>query len=403
MGFLIGSNNSIGSKRLLQTLFVIILTTLQFEEHNIAGISVFRLIILPLSLLGLLISFTEKGNKRCVPIQIMFFTVLIYLFVVCASLSDLVDAINKVLLIPFTLFLTYCFTDEAIKKVRYDRIFIWGPLASLIALLTGSGFKGTLRFCGIYFDPNFLCIFCILGIVSKLVFFPIIKNRFEKTLWVCLIALDFIELFLSQSRGGLLVVLIIGFIFILKVVKKRNHRVVLLVSSIVIGLYAWNYAQTLTLWSSAYENPVDQLLSRLNSEELEEGGGRTEMWERCIKYINENGNFFIPVGHANLYRYNGDFDTHNSFLDFLSDAGYFVFFLFFTPLFVHVFLYYRKRFTFSAPPEEVFLAIISVSMMILSFFLSYYTWKIFWLPIIMAWSLPVKYTHKSTSKQFAVS
>ena len=378
------------SKQSLQVLFVIILVTLQFEEHNIGDISVFRLIILPLSILGFLKTFSFKHNKRCKSVQILFLVLLTYLFIVCSFLGTISDSINKLLLIPFTLFLTFCFCDDEIKRVRYDRIFLWGPFASFIAWITGYGYKETVRFCGIYFDPNFLCIFCILGAVSKIVFLPHIKNKWEKLIYIILLCIDLYEIFISQSRGGILVILIIGSIYIMKVVNNTIYRVLLMVPTIVIGFYIWNYAQTLTMWSSAYDNTADQILSRMKYSELESGGGRTGMWEKCINYINENGSFFVPVGHSNLYRYNGNFDTHNSFLDFLSDAGYFVFLVFFIPLLYHLLLFYRKNFSFSIPPEDVFLAMISIAMMLLSFFLSYYTWKIFWLPLIIAWCLPGK-------------
>lgn len=377
------------SNRIIKTCFTLGLFALQFEEFQIVnGISVFLGFVVPLSTIGL-VSIKKTGDTLCKSFQNAITLLLLLLASFNLINGDIQGIFNKLLLIIFCRFYLYCFCNESIRSIRYDYLFYITTILNFASLIFGFGtFKEEgLRFCGIYRDPNFLCITILFALYSKIVFFKSLSTVF-KIFYLALISIDCFLIFTSGSRGGLLVAALLLSSYLYLRIKSKLLKRSLLVASIIAVFSLWQYAQTLTMWAGYYDNPVDQVLSRFNSEELEDGSHRTALWENSFNYMNEHGNIIFPVGYENLKEHLAKTDTvgfsHNSYIDFASDSGYFLAIIVLGFLIVKV-LYICKKYFKGAKVDSyiLFMTLASFSNMLLYIFLSAYAQKLFWISFLM--------------------
>lgn len=377
------------SSRIVKTCFAASLFALQFEEFQIVdGVSVFLGCIVPLSVLGL-INIRKQGDTICNSFQEAITLLLLLLALFNLAHGDIQGVFNKLLLIIFCRFYLYCFCNTDIPNIRYDYLFLITTVLNFASLIFGfCTFKEEgLRFCGIYKDPNFLCITVLFALYSKLVFFKRV-TIILKIVYILLISLDCYLVFLSGSRGGLFVSVLLLSVYMYLRIKSKPLKYAL-ISLSLIGFFAiWQYAQTLTMWGGYYDNPIDQVLSRFNAEELENGSHRTALWENSFNYMNEQGNIIIPVGYENLKNHLKKTDTvgysHNSYIDFASDSGYLIAIIVIFFLLAKV-KYILKAF-FKNPRLDsfvLFMILASFSNIFLYIFLSAYAQKLFWVSFLM--------------------
>ncbi len=394
-------NNS----KILKYCFTFGLFALQFEEFQIyEGISVFLAFVLPSSLLGLL-CIKKRGDSICRRCQDTITILLLLLASFNLINGDYQGIVNKLLLIVFCRFFLYCFCNASIRDVRYDYIFLITTILNILALVFGFGtFKEEgLRFCGIYKDPNFLCVTVLFAMYSKMVFFEKV-SRLHKIVYLCLFIIDAFLIFSSGSRGGLLVVAILLSVYLLFKIESKKLKLVIVVLSTIGIVSIWQYAQTLTLWGGYYDNPVDQVLSRFNAEELSDGSHRTALWENSFKYMHDHGNILFPVGYENLKEHLAKTDTvgfsHNSYIDFASDAGYIVAaIVIISLLLVVIFILKSYIKKYAVETSVLFMTLASFSNIMLYMFLSAYAQKLFWVSFLMLLGV---YHHFKTNNKIKI-
>lgn len=377
------------SSGIVKFCFAASLFALQFEEFQIVnGVSVFLGCIVPLSIIGL-INIRKSGDTICNSFQNSITLLLLLLALFNFVHGDIQGVFNKILLIIFCRFYLYCLCTADAPNIRYDYLFLITTILNFASLIFGfCTFKeGGLRFCGIYKDPNFLCITVLFALYSKLVFLK--KNtRILKIVFVLLILLDCYMVFLSGSRGGLFVSILLLFVYMYFRIKSKLLKFTLIILSLIGFVAIWQYAQTLTMWGGYYDNPIDQVLSRFNAEKVEDGSHRTGLWENSFNYMNEQGNIIFPVGYENLKNHLKTTDTvgysHNSYIDFASDSGYIVaiiviFFLLSKVIYILKALFKKPR----LDSFVLFMILASFSNIFLYIFLSAYAQKLFWVSFLM--------------------
>lgn len=358
--------------------FYVAVGFLQLEEFDIMGISVFQLIMLPFALLGILFC---KRNTTSHPEFIVLFFLLIWLFISCILTGDWIGVVNKVLLIPYVYFvINYIKTNCRSHIIRFDRIFIWGPLLSLISLYLGTANYADLRFSGIHKDANFACLIYTISFVSKLCFFGSIKIKW-KIVYVLLMLGDIYLLLLTQSRGGLLALFFVCFLFLLFKFRTVKGRLLLIIASVFLVSTLFAIANTLDYWYGD-NNVFTYALARFQSDSLERGSGRGDLWEFAINYLVSNGGIFIPVGYNN-YRELTNFWSHNSYIDLALDAtGLITFFFMFYLFFCFLSYYSKRRKTATMRPDYDSIFYIGVVGCFSLFFLSAYTLKLFYFSLL---------------------
>lgn len=375
--------------KVVKHCFILGLFFLQFEDFQVVGeISVFLGCILPICLLGLL-NIKQPADALCKKLQAYFIFLLLVLCFFNLLHGDSRGVFNKLLLIPFCLFFLYSFCNHSIRAVRYDYIFLITTLINIASLIFGFGtYKDMgLRFCGIYKDPNFLCVTVLMALYSKLIYLNALPKA-SKLIYIVLLLLDGFLVFSSGSRGGLIVALFMISAYLYININSKLLKNTILVCGFIGVLSVWQYAQTLTMWGGYYDNPIDQVLSRFSSEKMEDGSHRTALWENALDYMNDNGNLIFPVGYENLKTHLAKTDTvgfsHNSYIDFASDAGYILAIIVLLFLLNKV-IFVCKTFLSKKNIGEAikFMIIVSFSNMLLYFFLSAYGIKLFWINFIM--------------------
>lgn len=376
---MISANNGIHKPDRLSTMcFYIAVGALQFEEFDIAGISVFQLIMLPLALLGIV--FCRRNSFHYREFNVFFF-LLLWLLLSCIYNGDWMGVVNKVLLIPYIYFIiNYIKTNYRHHVIRFDWIFIWGPLLSLISLYLGTANYADLRFSGIHKDANFACLIYAISFVSKLCFFGSIKIKW-KIVYALLMLGDIYLLLLTQSRGGLLALFFVCFLFLLFKFRTVKGRLLLIIASFFLVSTLFAIANTLDYWYGD-NNVFTYALARFQSDSLERGSGRDDLWKFAINYLVSNGGIFIPVGYNN-YRELTNFWSHNSYIDLALDATGVITVLFMLYLCVcFMSFYFKRRKTTSMRPDYDSIFYIGVAGCISLFFLSAYTQKLFYFSLM---------------------
>lgn len=357
--------------------FYIAVGALQVEEFDIMGVSVFQLIMLPFAMFGIL--FCRRNSINHPEFLVLFF-LLVWLFFSCIFTGDWVGVANKVLLMPYVYFVINYIKTNSNHIIRYDWIFIWGPLLSLLSLYLDTAHFEDLRFSGIHKDANFACLIYTISFISKLCFLGSIKTWW-KFLYMILMVGDIYLIMLTQSRGGLLALFIVCFLFLMFKFRSVKSRLLLIIGSVFLVSTLLAIANTLDYWYGD-NNVFTYALARFQSDSLERGSGRGDLWEFALHYLVSNDGIFVPVGYNN-YRELTNFWSHNSYIDLALDATGLITIIFMIYLFVCFMSYYlkRRRMT-SMRPDYDSIFYIGLAGCFSLFFLSAYTQKLFYFSLM---------------------
>ena len=178
------------------------------------------------------------------------------------------------------------------------------------------------RLIGLTEDPNFFALY----ITPFLFYFYVKKSKTIKD--VILLFLLFLLLFLSFSRGAIIGVF--GVIFIYELIKlififsnlpKRIslRKYIPLIAAIFIFIFIF-------IFISSYMDIVDKVLEMINKRvsTASSGSGRFEIWSNGLDLFQDN--FFTGIGlynfrYYNLHYFNDAHYMHNTHLEVLVEAG----------------------------------------------------------------------------------
>lgn len=377
-------------KSLCDKIFVLIILFLSIEYVGNGTISVYRVIILPLSVIGII---SILSNKRKIKIRnlrsiVVFFFMMIWFAIARLTVND--NWLFPVFNIPLGLFLFLYWNYSPESSVDYRRIFSIYSIPHIIALLTGlATWQGT-RFAGARADSNFCSLELVIAIIaSVMLFFNKEEKKGFRIFGFFNAIVSIVLLWLAGSRGAFLsLILISSFIYILSPAKKIYKVCVAFV--FFIGFqYVKAYVMGLPDWVDPEQYPVDAFFSRFKPESLQRGSGRADIWEHVIDKLKSGNYFIFPLGReAAMTGMNNDF-THNTFLDFIVEngiiMGFFDLFVVGYAILQTVLALVKKRLS----SNNCVFAWLALSISCQLFALSAISDKLFWLMVVFMMSVPI--------------
>ena len=198
------------------------------------------------------------------------------------------------------------------KKIICNSILIVGVIFSIICILYGNikyGRLELLSFSGdVAADPNTICSWLILpcAIASN---YLVISSKWKKLIYCILIVLYVYIALLTESRGGLLALLItisatfIGYI-------KNNNFIKMLIAIITV---------LVLMYIGLHFLPYNVLLRFRNISTL---GGRRDIWNLLIKkWWNTPSIMVWGAGVDSVTSYTKFLVAHNIYIKFLFEEG----------------------------------------------------------------------------------
>lgn len=308
-------------RKFLKKLVILTFFFLSIEFIGDGFFSVYRLTILPMSILGIFFCIGLEKRNKYYGVAIGFTMYLVYFFI-CRIYSDDSNPFFTLMVIPLLLFLFSCWYLKDPIVVDYSKIFIWYFLPHLLALLLGIANFDDGRFAGLHEDPNFCALYINFSVFSALFLIIRDKKLLHKFLYGIILIICLILLFITGSRGAMISLTLICSIllFIHAKIRLSTKFLLLIVFGIItVGLVA--YINNLPDWVSPDESLIDYALCRFKPESMASGSGRTEIWSTVFNRIEREGAYFYPIGRTIAMRGLENDYTHNTFVDFCVEEG----------------------------------------------------------------------------------
>ncbi len=300
----------------------------QFEivhiDHIFGFFSPFRMVILPLCLIYIMSRF-RSGVKTegYALLGVMFFFIFALISTLgSGSTSGVISFVGNII--------QFLMAYILIKNIGFQRenyyvmtIWVLSQVPSLINAFLFTGIGMSQRFCGLFFDPNYLCAFVIAGIVSAAVLYSKESNRILKLYHLAVMSLGVIMVFMSFSRGGMLSLLLIVLFYLF--LRKKSMFFLLLVLSVIFIPILYVRAQSLT-WQDGADNFFNGFLYRtftLSGDMSELTAGRSDYAAEFFRHVEEYM-FWGTDLFTYFDKYNGGGFIHNGFLEILIQGGVWV-------------------------------------------------------------------------------
>ena len=294
----------------------IILLAFSIEYLSFGELSIYRVIILPLSLYGLFKYRSLSGSASKYNVFVLFF--MIY-FALCCMYTE-TNPLFAVLCLPFMLYIGNTISSGVLSKVNVARIFSLYSLPHIFAyiFLRQYAFLEEGRFNGLHIDSNFCGIYLLVALAasSNLLLFSN-EHRYEKLFDFLNCIVCFYFIFITASRGALVTCLLLVAFLLFKSNLNKIFKYFIVVAIMIGSVYLDNYIDSLPIFVSADDGYVDFILSRFKEENLEGGSNRIDFWSMAFSAIFKEAPY-IPVGTNFLGRI---FYTHNSYIDLLLELG----------------------------------------------------------------------------------
>ncbi len=380
----------IKKERNFRNLYSLILLLFSVEFIGEGWLSVYRCLIFPLLLVGMYYSVTLPFNNNRIKVHILAAFIYLIFFSLCLALDD-ENFLFPIFTIPLAIFIL-CFHGLKYPiEIDYVKSLVWFSLPQIVAFFAGVGEFQNGRFIGIHNDPNFCGLFlsitaisCITLLVRKDV------KWWAKILYAILLLLTLYFLFLTGSRGAMLSILLVLFVFFLRTKMKTSWKILIILLAAWLIYEGYNYVLSLPDYVDFEEYPLDFVLSRFKPDRLEGGSSRTLIWGRVWERLTASPVYlFIPLGRkAAMYGFYNDF-THNSYLDFLVYFGIIPGSLFLAYLFAMIAKGFVRFNKFTDKEKDSYICGIAVLFQI--FFLSAFSQKVIWIFIFFIISMASKH------------
>jgi len=291
-------------------LFVALLYTRPEDSiHVLAGMH-FTLIIAVVTLISMFVKMLLDrevvARNPAVPLYIGFAIMAVISALPLGTVSDTAQDVAKlVALILLVVNLTR--TPERFRALVTAVLLFTSYAASYSIFLyfNGGGLndQSVLRSqsVGLFENPNDLADVLVVGLALSI-------SRLFSSSWLqragygVLVALSITAIMLTQSRGGMLAMLIVSFVCILSYFRSKWMAVI--VAIVVVG--------ALFLGASGR-------MTNFNNEE-ESANSRFHYWTNAIDHFVSSP--LIGVGYANFHGVNGGAEAHNSFVTVFVETGF---------------------------------------------------------------------------------
>ena len=306
----------------------IILFVLQFDtftfvrEGGLGSLSPFRIIVLPLCVYYF-IFWKNLLNKR--DLSKFFLSFLFFIFCIIGDLLSQItnfgSMIGNIVMLYFSFF---WFDKNTLQRSTLYIITTWCTIQIpiFISLFLSGEISIVERFEGLHFDPNYLCAYVIPAIWSSIYLLKDERRKFLRTYNFIVIFSGILIVLLSFSRGGLLALLVTGFVY--SFVYYRRIAIILIISIFIVVSYMlaiapyvdYSDASTSFFMGFVYRNfssvnDINDLTS-----------GRSDLITAFIEEISK-GNYIVLGSSLPQYMHdvNDGFNSHNGFVDLCAQGG----------------------------------------------------------------------------------
>ena len=299
-----------------EKILSIILLAFSIEYLGYGELSVYRVIILPLSFYGLL---NMKRNSVNTLRYNLFIVLFMLYFAFCSMMTD-TNPLFAILCLPFMLYIGNSMAAGTFSYVNVARIFSLYSLPHIVAylLFRQYAFLEEGRFNGLHEDSNFCGIYLLIAFAASALQLFIKK---EQGKWKqfdrinCLVCLYLIVI--TGSRGAMLTCLLFLAFLLLKSNLRKIYKYIVVILVFIGYIFVNRYIESLPVYMTADDGYIDFVLSRFKDENMEGGSNRIEFWTWAFDAMSKEPPY-VPVGTNFMGRV---FYTHNSYVDLLLELG----------------------------------------------------------------------------------
>ncbi len=349
-------------------------------------ISVFRVVIFPLTLLGVI--YTCNAKRKTVKISNVLWVLYFLWFSLCmVHTHD--NVLFPLMIIFMAIFMNNAIIDNrGLLEIDYARILVLYGVPHIVVLLLGVANFDEGRFAGLHEDPNFCGVFLSISAISAVLLLLHRKDSFFKKLIYALILIaDLLLIVFSGSRGAILTTITMFALLFMMSEVKTWFKITAIIAVILIIHYGLIYIDSLPDWVSPEDSIIDSVLCRFKPESMSDGSGRAELWETAVERIHEHSAYILPVGHVEATRGTHNGFTHNTWLDFLVENGVLVGGVFVVLLLASMFKCYRLILRKKVTQYEKEMIFVSYCVLIQFLSLSAITQKIVWIFIFFLFAI----------------
>lgn len=311
-------------------LLNIILFLYQFEFIGYEGLSVYRCLIFPLLIYGILkykIKLQLKDLKW-VGIVGLFLSIKLISSLYYGDYWSIIDIVGQGI--------QFIFIYNFLKNYRFVRSTLWilstWSFFHLLCFLTGTDIlireymgKSTDlggRFCGFHWDPNYLCACLLVAMWAKIYLLKSIERVYLKIILILFVVLDVSMVFSTLSRGGILTLTLTSlFYFII-----YNKKIAIIITSFIVlfGIYLGSIYTQLGWGESSL---VNRVIYRMFTQSVETGDFTSNRYLFYINYFNmiKYSGVGVVSGIPEEYfvsEYNNDIYPHSLIIGFWIFGGF---------------------------------------------------------------------------------
>lgn len=302
-------------------LFNLIIFLFQFEFIGDGVFSIYRMLIFPLVLLGLLysnIQIFKHGLVSTLTLFIFFFIVFIS-DILSKNYIDIISVIGNISL--FIFMYSYFYSNSFKESSLW--ILISYSLFHLYFLVIDFGNYGLgNRFSGYHWDPNYMCAYVLISFWAKI--YLLGKNKYgviTKTIILFLSILDLYMIFLSLSKGGALALILIIIIFLF----VYNRLLMLVAISLISSFFSYALVRSNWLvWSSDLDL-LDSIIYRFFTKSIENDDistGRLDFIKNYINLLKDGEGIILGVKKSYFIdNFNNGNYPHNSIVEICLAGG----------------------------------------------------------------------------------
>ena len=284
--------------------------------------SPFRIIILPICLYYLLKELIghKKVNTSIKDIVIgLFFIATLLASVMSSNIASIFSVFGNIVQF-YMIYLMY--KRIGTKQSTLMVITTWGLIQIPVLLLSiASGNIGmTLRFHGLFFDPNYLCAMISASVCAACFLFRITNKSFLKAYCVVIACVGILMIFLSFSRGGLLTILLLASLYLLVYHKKIF---VILIAVLIPVVSAMMVRAAFVSWADGANNVFDAFIFRtftMSEDASVMTSGRSDYIDVFIKNIDDFLIFGTDLDNY-IATYNQGAYPHNGIIELFIQGG----------------------------------------------------------------------------------
>jgi len=289
--------------------------------------STFRLVIFPLSILGIIVMKSKflSSQRNIILLVMLCLTFSIFsnlIYELKYGFNAYLNSIGILIFIAYLLlyYNNFGFDFKQIKVISYYTIYCIIPLVLFYFLDINYDFFHNLRFKGFHKDPNFFCAYINISLAAKYIYLYV-KKKFDLIL-VSFILIDIFSILLTQSRGGIITTILIIFIFIFLYRKKIIPGLIII--SIIFVTFILKRIESLRY--DNIDNLFDAILFRFSYKNYKGDSvedARSGHIENFFEIISNKDQIIFGYSSG---RYVETFDSypHNLFIDICLEYGLFV-------------------------------------------------------------------------------